>query len=200
MKRREFITLLGGAAAAWPLAARAQQPAMPVIGFLSTSRRRAFRIVCAAFREGLREAGYSRATTSRSNSAGPRTGLNGCRNWEPIWSGVKCRSLWPAAGPPAALAAKAANTTIPVVFGIPEDPVELGLVASLSRPGGNYDRRQFLFGEVLAKRLGLLREVVPTAKRIAMLVNPGECRELDCSCEQMEQAAAGDRAANPRLR
>ena len=175
MRRREFITLLGGAAAAWPLAARAQQPAMPVIGFSAVSRRTNWRATwCTRFRQGLNEAGYVE-------------GQNVAIEYR--WADGRIRSIAGAGGrsgsPPgrrdrrrrhhtAALAAKAATTTIPIVFAIGGDPVEVGLVASLNRPGGNVTGVMLVSAELGAKRLELLRELLPNAARYAVLVNPDQ--------------------------
>ena len=145
IRRREFITL-GGAAAGWPLAARAQQATMPVIGFLNAVARRGATVV-AAFRQGLRKPAMSRARTSRSNTvAGSELSIDcpaGGRTGSP--PGRRDRR---AGASPAAFAAKAATTTIPIVFDVAEDPVRLGLVASLARPGGNLTGVNFFGGEL----------------------------------------------------
>jgi ABC-type uncharacterized transport system substrate-binding protein len=172
MRRREFITLFGSAAAFWPLAAHGQQPAMPVIGFLSGATSAPFAHLVAAYREGLREIGY----VEGRNLAIEFRWAEGQYNRLPEMAADLVRRhvtvITTSGGDPAAFAAKAATTTIPIVFTAGTDPVKLGLVASLSRPGGNATGVHILTAMMEGKRQGLLRELVPTVTRIAVLVNP----------------------------
>ena len=189
LKRREFITLLGGATMAWPLAAHAQQPTMPVIGLLDSRSPEAVAGRLRAVRQGLKEAGY---VEDENVAIVYRWAENQLDRLPELAADLVRRQVAVIAatgGVPSSLAAKAATTTIPIVFAVGEDPVRLGLVASLNRPGGNLTGINFFAGEVTAKRLEILRELVPTATRIAVLVNPANIASAETTLKEAEAAA-----------
>src|SRR5262249_8313914 len=187
MRRREFITLLGGAAA-WPVAARGQQPAMPVIGFLNTASPDTYAPMVAAFRQGLGEAGY----VERQKLANEYGFAENQIDRLPALAAdlVRRRVTVIATHSTGAFAAKAATTTVPIVFVYAEDPVRLRLVASLARPGGNVTGINLFSAELVAKRLELLRDLVPSATRMAVLVNPANAARAESTVKDL-QAAAG---------
>jgi putative ABC transport system substrate-binding protein len=187
IKRRKFITLLGGAAA-WPLATQAQEPKLPVVGFVSGGL--VDEVVSAPFRKGLNEAGY----VEGQNVTVEYHWLGGQYEGAPaLMADLVRRRVAVIATPgstPAALAAKAAAATIPIVFGVGDDPVKLGLVASLARPGGNVTGINFFTQEVAAKRLGLLHDLVPKAVRVAVLVNPASAAVTESTLREVKEAAS----------
>ena len=185
-RRREFITLLGGAAS-WPLAARAQQAVMPVIGFLDTRSPDGMTDRLRAFREGLKDSGY----VERENVAIEYRWAENQLDRLPELAAELVRrqvAVIAATSTYSAFAANAATTTTPIVFLVGEDPVRLGLVASLARPGGNLTGINNFAGELTVKRLELLREMVPGAARIAVLVNPGNIA-IETTLRDVQSAA-----------
>jgi putative tryptophan/tyrosine transport system substrate-binding protein len=193
MKRREFITMLGGAAVAWPLAARAQQAAMPVIGFLSARSPEDSTHLLAAFRRGLAEGGFveGQNVAIEFRWARGQYDLLPAMAAELVSLGVSM--LTTAGGDPAALAAKRATSTIPIVFGLGGDPVSAGLVESFNRPGGNATGITLLTTLMEPKRLGLLRELVPGVPLVGVLLNPRfptaprQLREIEEAARTIDQ-------------
>jgi len=187
--RRELLAALGGAAVAWPLAARAQQPTMPVIGWLHSATPAGYaQMMTAAFRQGLSEGGY---TEGRNVSIEYRWAENQIDRLPALAADLARHqvSVIAACGSPAsALAAKSVTTSIPIIFENGGDPVQLGLVASLSRPGGNVTGATNFSAELVTKRLGLLRELVPSATSVAVLVNPTR-PAVDAQLAQLQEAA-----------
>src|SRR5215831_6678889 len=188
MRRREFITLLGGAAAAWSLAARAQQPAMPIVGFVEGRSAGATVRQAAAFRKALSETGY----VEGQNVMVEYHWLDGQYDRLPALMADLVRrrvAVIVAFSNAPALAAKAASTMIPIVFGVGQDPVRMGLVASLARPGGNATGINFFNQEAVAKRLGLLHDLVPKAVRITVLINPANASATEPTLREIREAA-----------
>jgi putative tryptophan/tyrosine transport system substrate-binding protein len=189
VKRRDFIVLIGGAAMAWPLATRAQQRAMPVIGFLDSRSPDALMDRLRGFRQGLKDAGYAEG----ENVAIEYRWAENKFDRLPVLAADLVRRrvavLATSGGISVAFAAKAATMTIPIVFTVGEDPVRLGLVASLAQPGGNLTGINFLTGELATKRLELLRALVPGATRVAVLVNPAHATNTETTLRDVEPAA-----------
>jgi putative tryptophan/tyrosine transport system substrate-binding protein len=189
MKRREFIGLLG-AGATWPVVARAQQPAMPVVGFLRVGSADANERNVAAFRKGLNDTGYVDGQNVTVEYHWLEAGYDALST---LVADLVRRQVAVIATPgsaPASLAAKAATATIPIVFGVGQDPVRLGLVASLARPGGNVTGINFFSQEVVAKGLHLLHDLVPKAVRVAVLVNPANASTATTTLQDVQEAAA----------
>jgi putative ABC transport system substrate-binding protein len=189
MQRREFITLIGGAAA-WPLAARAQQPALPLIGYLNSGAPEASTDVVAAFRKGLSEMGY---LEGRNVAIEFRWSRGEADRLPELAADLIRRGVAVIATPnggPSALAAKALTTTIPIVFSTATDPVQAGLVASLNRPGGNVTGIAWLGIEIQGKQLGLLHELLPRAGRFAVLVNPSFGAIAEPTVKEVQSAAS----------
>jgi putative ABC transport system substrate-binding protein len=187
VRRRDFISLLGTTAAAWPFAARAQQPTMPAIGFLDSRSPEAVVSRLRAFRQGLQESGYAEG---ENIAIVYRYAENQLERLSDLARDLVQRrvAVIVTPGELSAFAAKAATAMIPIVFGTAEDPVKVGLVASLARPGGNITGINTLSAELTAKRLELLRQLLPRADRIAVLVNPAEAGRTESTIAAAEAA------------
>ena len=189
MRRREFIRLISGTAVAWPLAAHAQQPAMPVVGLVNGGSADAAVRFVAAFRKGLNETGY----VEGQNVTVEYHWLEGQYDRVPALMANLVRRRVAVIVTPSiatvALAAEAATATIPIVFGIGEDPVQRSLVANMARPGGNATGANFLATEVAAKRLRLLHDLLPKAVRVAVLVNPASASNTESTLREVQEAA-----------
>jgi putative tryptophan/tyrosine transport system substrate-binding protein len=186
--RRTFLTLLGGVAG-WPLVARAQQPPMPVIGFLNITSPDGYAERLRGFRQGLKDMGY---VEGENVAIEYRWAEDQPDRLPPLATELVRRQVVVIATlgtTNSALAAKAATTTIPIVFAVGEDPVRLGLVASLARPGGNLTGINFFNSELTAKRLELLHELVPTATRVAVLINPTEAANAETTVRDVQSGA-----------
>jgi putative tryptophan/tyrosine transport system substrate-binding protein len=195
LRRRQFLTLLGGAAAAWPLASRAQQQAIPVIGFMSSRSPEESAHLLESFRRGLREGGFA----ENENVVIEFRWANGDYGRLPALAAElvnrRVNVLTAVGGDPSALAAKGATSEIPIVFGVGGDPVQLGLVASLNRPGGNATGLSVLTNLMEPKRLGLLRDLAPGVTVIGALINPN----FTAAVLQLEQIENAARAAGQRI-
>ncbi len=189
MKRREFITLLGGAAAAWPLSARAEQAGMPVIGFLNSQSPDGYTERLRGFRQGLKEAGFIEGENVAIEYRWAENQLDRLPTLATDLVRRRVAVVVALGSPNLAMVAKAATTTIPIVFLVGEDPVRFGLVASLARPGGNITGINLFNNEINAKRLTLLRELIPTAVGAAVLVNPTNASIAETTARDVETAA-----------
>jgi len=189
VNRRTVITLVGGTAVAWPLAARAQQPPIPVIGVLHSQSPDAFSEPLRGFRQGLNEAGYIEGQNVAIEYRFADNQMGQLSELAADFVRQRVAVIVTAGGPSAAAAAKNATAIIPIVFTIGDDPVRLGLVASLAPPGGNVTGTSFLVTELATKRLELLREMVPAVTHVAVLVNPAEASNTEATLKDVETAA-----------
>jgi putative ABC transport system substrate-binding protein len=187
MRRREFMTLLGGAATAWPLAARAQQPGMPVVGFLNTSSPDAYRL--RAFHQGLKEGGFVEGENVAVEYRWDDDQIDRLPALAAALVRRQVTVIVAGGGLPSVLAARAETKSIPVLFIVGDDPVKLGLVTNLAHPDGNLTGINFFANEVVAKRLELLRELVPKANRIDVLVDPANATTTESTLRELEPAA-----------
>jgi ABC-type uncharacterized transport system substrate-binding protein len=188
MRRRDFITLLGGMAVAWPLTADAQQQGMPVVGYLDPRSADATADLVRGFRQGLKEAGYVEGEDVAIEQRWAENQLDRLPALAADLAGRRVAVIVASSGA-AAFAAKNATTTVPIVFVVPDDPVRLGLVASLARPGGNLTGINWFATEVTAKRLELLRDMVPATTRFALLVEPNNPTITEPTVRDLEGAA-----------
>ena len=191
MKRRDFITLLGGAVAAWPLAARAQQPLMPVIGFLSSQSPDGSTERLRGFRQGLKETGYVEGESVGIEYRWAENRIDRLPELAADLVRRKVALIATVGATPAALAAKEATATVPIVFLVGEDPAKVGLVTSLARPSGNLTGINIFNAELGGKRLELLRVLLPRASRVAVLVNPADPMNTKATLEDLEATARG---------
>jgi putative ABC transport system substrate-binding protein len=190
MRRREFLGVLGGAASVWPVLARAQQATMPMIGLVGATSADTNADNLRAFRQALKEAGYVEGENLAIAYRWAENQFDRLPALAAELVSLQVAAIVSIEGPAVALAAKAATTAIPILFTVSDDPVRLGLVASLARPGGNLSGINFVSTELVAKRLELLRELVPGAARVAVLVNPANATQTEATTRDVQPAAS----------